>query len=191
MPHSSNSRTFARLAKDRSANLWWGTDLSHVVASETLGLQNRCCPVRSWNGTPIRDGDIVLSRNVYKSETIDMWGKTRPILYTEGWHGVKRSAVNRGKYGSLPYPCAIYCGELKRPRCLISILSRSITWLRYHLCSSSPKGEAIVSKTIQCGCKTCLEYQFASVAQRRQHRFCKAEYKHRGFESLLWLFCLM
>jgi hypothetical protein len=24
------------------------------------------------------------------------------------------------------------------------------------------------------------------VAQRRQHRFCKAVYKHRGFESLHW-----
>ena len=27
----------------------------------------------------------------------------------------------------------------------------------------------------------------ASVAQRRQHRFCKAVYKQRGFESLHWL----
>ena len=27
----------------------------------------------------------------------------------------------------------------------------------------------------------------ANVAQWRQHRFCKAEHKHRGFESLHWL----
>lgn len=27
----------------------------------------------------------------------------------------------------------------------------------------------------------------ANVAQRRQHRFCKAEHKQRGFESLHWL----